>query len=149
MPNIGSVNQIEPSDLTTTSFGELSGLPSTPPKRLQITVIVPSCSVRVTCLPPCSQVTSRPWRSRVLPLAWFDGLRKTLTWPVSSSQRRMRLFGMSLHSTTRMSPNHTGPPPQGAAGKEPFDAGIYRRLDRIETRVERNDRRIGIGFRRL
>src|SRR3954453_20220023 len=109
MPNIGSVNQIEPSDLTTTSFGELSGLPSTPPKRLQITVIVPSCSVRVTCLPPCSQVTSLPCRSRVLPLAWFDGLRKMLTSPVSSSQRRMRLFGISLHRTPLKSPNHTGP----------------------------------------
>ena len=109
MPKGGSVNQIEPSDLTTTSFGELSGLPSTPSKRLQMTVIVPSCSVRVTRRPPCSQVTSRPWRSRVLPLALFEGLRKTLTSPVSSSHFRMRLFGMSLHNRQRRSPNHTGP----------------------------------------
>src|ERR1051325_883105 len=108
MPKAGSVNHTEPSDFTTTSFGELSGLPSTPPNRLQITVIVPSCSVRVTCRPPCSQVTSRPCRSRVLPLAWLDGLRKTLTSPVSSSHLRIRLFGMSLHSTQRKSPNHTG-----------------------------------------
>ena len=39
------MNQIESSDLTTTSFGELSGLPS----NLSIsTVMVPSYSVRVT-----------------------------------------------------------------------------------------------------
>src|SRR6185437_6197865 len=106
IPNGGSVNQIDPSDLTTTSFGELSGLPS---NRLQRTVIVPSCSVRVTWRPPCSQVTSRPWRSRVLPLELFDGLRNTLTAPVSSSHLRMRSLGMSLHNRKRPSPNHTGP----------------------------------------
>ena len=33
------------------------------------TVICPSCSVRVTRRPPCSHVTSRPSRSRVLPFA--------------------------------------------------------------------------------
>ena len=70
------MNQIESSDFTTTSFGELSGLPS----NLSIsTVMVPSYSVRVTRRVSCSQVTSRPWRSRVLPLALFEGLRKTLT----------------------------------------------------------------------
>src|SRR5580704_4256139 len=109
MPNGGSVNQTEPSDLTTTSFGELSGLPL---KRLHNVVIVPSCSVRETWRPPCSQVTSRPCRSRVLPLELFDGLRKTLTAPVSSSHLRIRLFGMSLHSRKRPSPNHTGPSAQ-------------------------------------
>src|ERR1700759_5390783 len=94
MPGGGSVNQIEPSDLTTMSFGELSGLPS----NLSIsTVMVPSYSVRVTRRPPCSQVTRRPWRSRVLPLAKFDGLRKIETAPVSSSHLTMRLLGMSLH----------------------------------------------------
>src|ERR1700704_5227630 len=82
MPNGGSVNQIEPSDLQTMSFGELSGLPS---KRSAITVIEPSCSVRVTRRESCSQVSRRPWRSRVLPLALFEGLRNTLTAPVSSS----------------------------------------------------------------
>ena len=95
MPKRGSVNQIEPSDFTTTSFGEFSRLPS---KRSQITVIVPSYSVRVTRRLRCSQVTSRPCRSRVLPLALLDGLRNTLVAPVSSSQRSMRLLGMSLHS---------------------------------------------------
>jgi hypothetical protein len=49
---------MDPSDLTTTSFGELSGLPS---NRSRITVRLPSCSVRVTRRVPCSQVTSRPW----------------------------------------------------------------------------------------
>ena len=56
------------------------------------TVIEPSYSVRMTRRPPCSQVTRRPWRSRVLPLAKFDGLRKTLTAPVSSSHLRMRCW---------------------------------------------------------
>src|ERR1700722_3500212 len=32
-----------------------------------------------------------------------------VVWPVSSSQRMMRSFGMSLHNTQRISPNHTGP----------------------------------------
>ena len=58
--------------------------------------MLPSYSVRVTRRLSCSQVTRRPWRSRVLPLAKFDGLRNTLTRPVSSSQRMMRLLGMSL-----------------------------------------------------
>jgi hypothetical protein len=57
-----------------------------------------SYSVHVTRRASCSQVTSRPCRSRVLPLALRDGLRKTLTAPVSSSQRMMRSFGTSLHS---------------------------------------------------
>src|SRR2546427_7450966 len=74
MPDGGSVNQTESSDLTTTSFVPLSGLPS---NRSISTVIVPSYSVRVTRRPLCSQVMSRPWRSRVLPLAWFEGLRRS------------------------------------------------------------------------
>src|SRR6059058_3298670 len=45
MPNGGSVNQIEPSDFTTTSLGELSGLPS---YRSRMTLMLPSYSVRVT-----------------------------------------------------------------------------------------------------
>src|SRR6516225_3210915 len=114
MPNGGSVNQIESSDLTTTSLGELSGLPS----NLSIsTVIEPSYSVRVTRRASCSQVMSRPWRSRVLPLALFEGLRNTVVRPLSSSHLRMRLLGMSLHSTQRASPNHTGPSLQRAPVK--------------------------------
>ena len=95
MPNSGSVNQMESSDFTITSLGELSGLPS---KLSASTVMLPSCSVRVTRRVPCSQVTKRPCRSRVLPFAWSDGLRNTLTTPVSSSHRMIRLLGMSLHS---------------------------------------------------
>src|SRR5437016_2452318 len=109
MPKGGSVNQIESSDLTTTSFGELSFLPS---NSSSTTVMLPSCPVRVTRRESCSQVTRRPWRSRVLPLALFDGLRKTLTAPVSSSHFIIRLFGMSLQIRQRISPNHTGPSPQ-------------------------------------
>jgi hypothetical protein len=100
------VNQIEPSDLQTTSLGELSGLPS---NLSAITVMVPSYSVRVTRRVSCSQVRRRPWRSRVLPLPLFEGLRNTVTAPVSSSHFMMRLFGMSLHRRYRPSPNHTGP----------------------------------------
>jgi hypothetical protein len=106
MPNGGSVNQIEPSDLHTTSFGELSRLPSW---RSAMVVSVPSYSVRRTRRPPCSQVTSRPCRSRVLPFAKSDGLRKTPVAPVSSSHRIMRLLGMSLQIRLRTSPSHTGP----------------------------------------
>jgi hypothetical protein len=89
------VNQIEPSDRHTTSLGEFSGLPSYPSA---ITVMVPSYSVRVTRRVSCSQVRSRPWRSRVLPFALCAGLRNTLMAPVSSSQRRIRSLGMSLQS---------------------------------------------------
>ena len=66
MPAPLSLNQIEPSDLTTTSLGPVSRLPS---KRSASTVIVPSYSVRVSRCVSISQVISRPWRSRVLPLA--------------------------------------------------------------------------------
>jgi hypothetical protein len=64
MPAPLSLNQIEPSDFTTTSLG--------PVRRVfwnceASTVTVPSCSVRVSVRLPSSQVTSRPWRSRVLP----------------------------------------------------------------------------------
>src|SRR5262249_53772556 len=102
----GSENQIEPSDLTTTSFGELSGLPSNLSTR---TVTVPSYSVRVTRRVLCSQVTSRPWRSRASPLELLDGCRETVVRPVISSHRMMRLFGTSLQRRQRASPNQTGP----------------------------------------
>ena len=95
MPNIGSVNQMLPSRAQTMSLGEFSRLPS---KRSASTVIEPSYSVRVTRRVRCSQPISRPWRSRAWPLALFDGWRNTLVAPVVSSQRRMRLFGMSLTS---------------------------------------------------
>src|SRR5262245_3717841 len=105
MPNGGSVNQIVSSDLTTTSLGELSGLPS----NLSISVMMlPSNSVRVRRRVSCSQVTRRPCRSRVLPLALLDGWRKTLILPVSSCQRMMRLLGISLHSKYRPAPNQAG-----------------------------------------
>src|SRR5207237_962582 len=38
--------------------------------------------------------------------------RKTLATAVSSSQRMMRLFGMSLQRSARTSPSHTGPSAQ-------------------------------------
>src|SRR5687768_9357895 len=100
---------MDPSDLQTTSFGEFKGLPRKPSAS---TVTLPSYSVRVTRRASCSQETRRPWRSRVLPLVLFDGLRKTLTAPVSSSHFMTRLLGMSLQSRKRPSPNHTGPSDQ-------------------------------------
>ena len=57
----------------------------------------------------CSHEICRPWKSNVLPLLLFDGMRKVLTWPSSSSQRICRLFGMSLHSRYRPTPFHAGP----------------------------------------
>lgn len=78
---------------TTKSLGELSRLPS---NRSASTVISPSYSVRVTRRVRCSQEIRWPWRSRVVPFAWFDGLRSTPTAPVASSQCTSRLLGMSL-----------------------------------------------------
>ena len=67
IPNSGSVNQMLSSDLTTMSLGAFSRLPS---KRSASTSIRPLFSVRVMRrVTECSQVTRRPWRSRVLPLA--------------------------------------------------------------------------------
>src|ERR1700704_6365736 len=145
MPNGGSVNQIEPSDLQTMSFGELSGLPS---KRSAITVIEPSCSVRVTRRESCSQVSRRPWRSRVLPLALFEGLRNTLTAPVSSSHFMILLFGMSLQSRYRPSPIHTGPSHQRIPGGVPLAWGGGEPVAR-EAWVDDLDERVGIALTRL
>jgi hypothetical protein len=44
----------------------------------------------------------------------LDGWRYTLVRPVTSSQRKMRLFGISLQSRQRASPNQTGPSLQRA-----------------------------------
>jgi hypothetical protein len=60
------------SAATTMSLGELSRLPW---KRSATTVMLPSGSVRVTRRAPLSQVSRRPCRSRVLPLAWLENER--------------------------------------------------------------------------
>src|ERR1700704_2238716 len=72
-------------------------------------VIEPSCSYREMRRPVCSQVTCRPWKSNVLPLLLFEGLRNTVTRPSSSIQRRWTPIGTSLH--TRYLPwlHHAGP----------------------------------------
>ena len=77
------------------SFGELSRLPL---NLSAITVMRPSYSVRVTRRPRCSHTSSRPWRSRAMPLEKLAGLRNTPQAPVTSSNRMMRLLGMSLTS---------------------------------------------------
>ena len=106
MPKLGSENQIDPSDLTMTSLGEFNRLPS---KESANTVIDPSYSVRVTLRLKCSQLTKRPWRSRVLPFAHCEGWRKMLQRPEASSQRSMRLLGISDQIKLPKSPNQTGP----------------------------------------
>jgi hypothetical protein len=75
-----------------TSLGEFSRRPS---NASASTVIVPSCSVRVTRRMKCSQLISRPWRSTELPLELKLGERNTDTDPSVSSKRIIRLFGMS------------------------------------------------------
>ncbi len=71
-----------PSDFTTMSFGELNRLPS---KCVARAMMLPSCSVRVIRRPLCSQETSRPSRSTVLPLLLAEGSRNTDTTPLVSS----------------------------------------------------------------
>ncbi len=97
MPNTGSVNQMLSSLLTTMSLGAFRRLPS---KLSASTAMRPPASVRVMRrVTECSQVTSRPWRSRVLPLAQLAFSRNTVKVPRTSLNFMMRLFGMSLTST--------------------------------------------------
>ena len=70
------MNQIESSRLTTTSLGELRRLPCHLSAR---TEIEPSNSVLVTRRVRCSQVTSRPSLSTVLPFELFDGFQIVAT----------------------------------------------------------------------
>lgn len=79
---MATLNQIDPSDLQTTSLGELSGLPSW---RSATVETVPSYSVRETR----SHVSSRPCRSRVLPFAKLDGFRHCLLGGERSSVTRL------------------------------------------------------------
>ena len=69
-----------------------------PAKGWRSGAVAPSYSMRDTRRPSCSQVISRPCRSRVWPLALRLGLWNTETAPVSSSHFSTRLFGISLHS---------------------------------------------------
>src|SRR5712691_4536924 len=127
------------------SFGELSGLPS---KRSAITVIEPSCSVRVTRRESCSQVSRRPWRSRVLPLALFEGLRNTLTAPV---------FFLPLHDpvvrdvapeqVSAIADPHRPFAPAHARG-DSLDLGEREPVAR-EAWVDDLDERVGIALTRL
>src|SRR5262245_50406393 len=75
VPYLGSVNQIVPSDFTTTSLGLLNVLPSNE----STSVTTPSNSVRVTRRVVCSQLTSFPLPSRVLPLVLFELSRNVLS----------------------------------------------------------------------
>ena len=78
------------------SLGAFRRLPS---KLSASTLILPSRSVRVMRrVTECSPLSSRPWRSRVLPLAWLAPLRWVLKPPSFSLYFMMRLLGMSLSS---------------------------------------------------
>src|SRR5437899_6562313 len=92
----GSVNQTEPSDLHTTSLGELRDLPSW---RSATVVMVPSYSVRDTRRPPCSHVTSRPCRSRVLPSVTNIGVRE-FELVAKEGAHRLRLRGVEHRVNT-------------------------------------------------
>jgi len=78
-----------------------------------------------------------------LPFVLLDGLRNTLTAPVSSSHFMTRLFGMSLQSRKRPSPNHNrslGPP---EARREALDRR-ERQPIRCEARVDHLNRWIRV-----
>ncbi len=121
MPYGGSVNQIVPSRLTTTSLGELRRPPawrSTSPTRL------PSSSVRAMRRLPCSQWTMRPSRSSVLPLVKSFGARTTRS-PCVSLHWRARSLGISLYWRAcswgiQTGPSTQVPPP---ASRTSADAG--------------------------
>src|SRR5262249_42094066 len=130
MPNGGSVNQIEPSDLTTTSLGELSGLPS---NLSRITVMVPSYSVRTTRRPPCSQVTRLPGgpRAKLAEQAgFFVPLHDAVVGDVAPQ-----------HVATVADPHRPFAPAH--AGREPLD----RRVEQAvfgKARIEHLDGGVGI-----
>jgi hypothetical protein len=89
------VNQIEPSDFTTTSFGRVQPLAVEGVHQHRDRSVIFGAGDAAAAMLAGDEPSLR---SRVLPLAKFDGLRKMLTAPVSSSHLRMRWFGMSLHS---------------------------------------------------
>src|SRR5258707_15558456 len=83
---------MQPSDLTTTSFGRFSCRPW---KLLAITVRLPSGSSRVTRLVSCSHAINLPCRSRVRPLARFVGSRKAVTPAPGSYFIRLLLWNIA------------------------------------------------------
>src|SRR4029453_9068400 len=144
MPNGGSVNQTESLDLTTTSLGELSGLPS----NLSIsTVMVPSYSVRVTRLVSCSQVTRRPWRSRVA-----VGIVRRLAIDAHASRSFIPAHDavvgdVAPKQAARVTEIDRSLAPTHARG-EPLDARERQPIF-CKARVEDLDRGVGIALARL
>jgi hypothetical protein len=99
--------------------------------------IEPSISVRVTRRVRCSQVTSRPRLSTVLPFELLECSRKTETSPEGSTNRIMRLFGMSDQTRLRPAANQAGPSAQRAP-----DHKRSMRMTReasLEARIENDD----------
>ena len=83
--------------------------------------MLPSCSVRVTRRVRCSQVTSRPCRSRVLPLLLFDGSRYGVTSPVTSLQHEHPVVGdVGEQQVAPVAEPHRTLQP-AAAGPQPLD----------------------------
>src|SRR5260370_39601276 len=106
---------MQPSDLTTTSFGRLSWRPW---KLLATTVVLPSSSRRVTRRLSCSQAISRPCRSRVRPLARLVGPRNSDT-PLPGSYFIRRLLWTSLDRRSPPSFHHSDPPGGPSAPPKP------------------------------
>ena len=124
------------------SFGEFSGFPS---NASASTVIAPSYSVRVTRRVSCSQVSSRPCRSRVLPFAKCEGLaedadRAGLLVPLQDPVVR-NVAPQQVAAVAE--PDRPFRPAQ--AGREAFD---LRRVDPVlgEGGIEDLDSRIRIAL---
>jgi hypothetical protein len=138
MPKAGSVNQMEPSDLTTTSFGELRGLPSTPSKRLQMTVIDPPHAVLAGHEP-------------ALPVAGIAvGIVRRLAEDAHRTGFLLPFQDAVVGDVAPQQRAEFAEPDRAlapaAAGIELLDRRVHRRFDRVETRIERDNCGIGIGL---
>src|SRR5688572_14299465 len=108
MPPGGSVNQIEPSDFTTISFGVLSFLPC----HLSASVFhEPSCSWRNTVRPPQPATRMRFSRSSASPLAFTEGVNSA-SLPTPGFQLQMVSPMMSVNTRRLFFLSHTGPSPK-------------------------------------
>jgi len=90
------VNHTVPSLFTTTSFGEFRARPPQESTSTSISpVAVESRLIRAgSAIEPCSQITRRPSRSSVMPLAALAGSRTTVTRPLARSRRLIATVGL-------------------------------------------------------
>ena len=104
--------------------------------------MLPSYSVLVTRRVPCSQVTSRPCRSRVFPLPLLEGSRKTVTAPVASLQQNIRLSGTSENSRVAPVAEPHGTFEPATTGPQPLD-DLLAHHERAEALVDHLDGGVG------